>query len=164
MKLFQAIPFLSWWKWYILASFLNVYVSWSLHTHEQWVLADNIISGLVQDPTWVVFWVSTRSFMSFDAGHLICTTSIVHRVLRAEGIPCRWDETSLGSIASAFAFGNQWQGSLRALQISMSQNAGDLINTISINTAIGVSSSKRSTFSHSFVGCGFRNLERRSII
>jgi len=24
----------------ILASFLNVYVAWSLQTHEQWVLAD----------------------------------------------------------------------------------------------------------------------------
>ena len=59
------------------------------------------------------------------------------------------DETSLGSITSAFAFGNQWQGSLRALHFSMSQNAGDLINTISINTAIGVSSSKCPTFLHS---------------
>ena len=52
------------------------------------------------------------------------------------------DETSLGSITSAFAFGNQWQGSLRALHNSMSQNAGDLINTISINAAIGVSASE----------------------
>jgi len=59
------------------------------------------------------------------------------------------DETSLGSITSAFAFGNQWQGSLRALHFSMSQNADDLINTISINTAIGVSSSKRPTCLHS---------------
>eukprot|EP00434_Breviolum_minutum_P004318 symbB.v1.2.003805.t1/scaffold192.1/size616647/16 len=103
---------------------------------QAWVKGTKILeSALLMDLKPSTISCNSRMLSEMAAGRWLQALEACKSICGQYSL--QMDETSLGSITSAFAFGNQWQGSLRALHNSMSQNAGDLINRISINTAIG---------------------------
>ncbi len=151
------------------ASFLNVYVMFlgaCPPIDSGKIVCSYVREGLPIHRTCrlLVDWCRTWnvSLLGKQMCHLICSTNIMHRVHRAEGIPCRWMKHLWGQLPVPLPSGiNGKVLCERCTTACVKMHA--IWSTPSASTLPLASYLQNlQRFLYVFFGCGFRNLERRS--